>query len=95
MPINENHQLSIITDILENQKTDCCGTVSECQQLQRLVKSLLANKHIDSNIKNTLFDIYDYSQTGVNIQDLTQHIEQNKHYLSQWIDTLYLKNNIY
>ena len=32
MPINQQHQLEVLKDILVNHQSDCCGTVSECEQ---------------------------------------------------------------
>ena len=40
MPINQQHQLEVLKDILVNHQSDCCGTVSECEQLERLIQSL-------------------------------------------------------
>ena len=43
MSLNYQHQYSIVTDILTNHSEDCCGSVAECEQLGRLVKSLIVN----------------------------------------------------
>lgn len=88
MPLNEQHQLSILQDILTNHQVDCCGTVSECQQIQRLIKSLLVNQQVDEQIKNTLLDVYQYSQHGQNTKNMDVHITQHKDNLSTWIDEI-------
>ncbi|WP_458412177.1 YtzH-like family protein [Schinkia sp. CFF1] len=88
MPLNEQHQLSILQDILTNHQVDCCGTVSECQQIQRLIKSLLVNQQVDEQIKNTLLDVYQYSQHGQNTKNMDVHITQHKDNLSAWIDEI-------
>ena len=51
MPLSHEHQMSLLKDILTNHQTDCCGSVSECEQVERLVKSLMINMDIDSNVK--------------------------------------------
>lgn len=62
MPLSHEHQMSLLKDILTNHQSDCCGSVSECEQVERLVKSLMVNMDIDSNVKTILTEIYDYSQ---------------------------------
>lgn len=88
MPIDHHDQLEMIKDILHNQKTDCCATVAEYQQIQRLIQSLLGNENIQETNKKTLYDIYSYTQPGVNGKNLEQHIEQHDQQLEQWINVL-------
>lgn len=88
MPIDHTHQMDILTDILSNHQMDCCGTVSECEQLGRLIKSLLANPSIDQSVKQVLTDIYSYSQQGQYTQHLDNHIESHQNQISQWISDI-------
>lgn len=88
MPLNTNDQLNIVKDILQNQQIDCCGSVSECQQIQRITKSLLAGSVTDQNAKNTLTEVYQYSQEGQYTQNLDHHILNNKQNISNWIQDL-------
>ncbi|AIK36640.1 hypothetical protein COM13_23690 [Bacillus pseudomycoides] len=85
MPINQQHQLEILKDILVNHQSDCCGTVSECEQLERLIQSLLANDSVNSDVKTMLNDVYYYSQSGKYSPDLDNHISNNQEQLTQWI----------
>ncbi|PFY90337.1 YtzH-like family protein [Bacillus pseudomycoides] len=85
MPINQQHQLEILKDILVNHQNDCCGTVSECEQLERLIQSLLANDSVNSDVKTMLNDVYYYSQSGKYSPDLDNHISNNQEQLTQWI----------
>ncbi|CAI8736111.1 MULTISPECIES: YtzH-like family protein [Bacillus] len=85
MPINQQHQLEILKDILVNHQSDCCGTVSECEQLERLIQSLLANDSVNSDVKAMLNDVYYYSQSGKYSPDLDNHISNNQEQLTQWI----------
>jgi hypothetical protein len=85
MPINQQHQLEILKDILINHQSDCCGTVSECEQLERLIQSLLANDTINSDVKAMLNDVYYFSQSGKYSPDLDNHISNNQEQLTQWI----------
>lgn len=85
MPLNHEHQLAILKDILTNHQSDCCGTVSECEQLERLVQSLLTNDQVTDDVKSKLNDVYFYSQSGKYSQDLDQHITNHQNQLSEWV----------
>lgn len=88
MPINEQDKLNLLKDILSNHQSDCCGSVSECEQLGRLVKSLMVHPSIGSNSQSILEDIYNYSQNGVNSTQLDEHIEAHQQELSQWVNDI-------
>lgn len=85
MPLNHQDQVSLLIDILNNHQSDCCGSVSECEQLERLVKSLLVNSNLNHNAKEALNEIYDYSQQGVQTPNLNNHIEANRERISEWV----------
>jgi archaellum component FlaC len=86
MPLNHQDQVGLLKDILTNHQSDCCGSVSECEQLERLVKSLMVNSEINTNVLPILQEIYTYSQRGINTSDLNQHIESNQNQLSEWVN---------
>lgn len=88
MPLDLQDQVTLLKDILSNHQTDCCGSVSECEQLERLVKSLMVNTQIDQNVKNILEEVYTYSQHGAQTADLDQHILSNQENLSQWVTNI-------
>jgi hypothetical protein len=88
MPLDHQDQVTLLKDILSNHQTDCCGSVSECEQLERLVKSLMVNTQIDQNVKNILEEVYTYSQHGAQTADLDQHILSNQENLSQWVTNI-------
>ena len=88
MPINHEHQMIILKDILANHQMDCCGTVSECEQIERLAKSLMGNESIEEHMKKTLSDIYSYGQSGKYSKNLDEHILSHQQMLSQWINRL-------
>lgn len=88
MPLSHQDQVTLLKDILNNHQTDCCGSVAECEQLERLVKSLMINTEIDQNIKSTLQEVYHYSQDGTHTADLDQHILTNQGNLSQWVNNI-------
>ncbi|WLR41149.1 YtzH-like family protein [Bacillus carboniphilus] len=88
MPINHEHQISILKDILAEHQLDCCGTVSEYEQMERLIKSLLANNHLQPNVKQSLESIYNYSQKGKNSSDQTIHIQNHQEQIGQWISEI-------
>ncbi|MFE8703379.1 YtzH-like family protein [Cytobacillus sp. FJAT-54145] len=88
MPLNQYDQVGLLKDILNNHQMDCCGSVAELKQLERLIKSLLANTNIDQNVKSVLEEIYYYSQHGINSNNLDQHIESHQGNLSQWVSEI-------
>ncbi|MDR4889282.1 hypothetical protein DZB84_08340 [Bacillus sp. HNG] len=88
MPLDYTHQMDILKDILSNHQMDCCGTVAECEQLGRLIQSLIANPNIDQSVKQVLTDVYSYSQQGQYTQHLDNHIESHQNQISQWISDI-------
>ena len=88
MPLSHEHQMSLIKDILSNQQTDCCGSVAEYEQVERLVKSLMVNMNINDDVKNVLTEIYNYSQTGISSNNLEAHITTNQDNLTQWVEDI-------
>jgi hypothetical protein len=88
MPLSHGDQVTLLKDILNNHQTDCCGSVAECEQLERLVKSLMVNTQVDQNVKSILQEVYDYSQNGAQTADLDQHILSNQDNLSQWVSDI-------
>jgi hypothetical protein len=88
MPLSHQDQVSLLKDILNNHQTDCCGSVSECEQLERLVESLMVNTQIDQNVKSILQEVYTYSQHGAGSADLDEHILSNQDNLSQWVSNI-------
>ena len=79
MPLSQQHKVTILKDILTNHQSDCCGSVSECEQVERLVKSLLANGQVNEQIIPTLNEIYTYSQNGINTDNLDNHINTHQY----------------
>ncbi|MCU9614251.1 YtzH-like family protein [Caldibacillus lycopersici] len=88
MPINHTDQLNLLKDILQNHQEDCCGSVSECEQIERLVKSLMVNENVSTEAKSILNQVYSYGQSGKYTQDLNTHIESHQDQLSDWVDTI-------
>ena len=88
MPLSHTDQVTLLRDILNNHQTDCCGSVAECEQLERLIKSLMVNTQVDQNVKNILQEVYQYSQNGAQTADLDQHILSNQENLSQWVNDI-------
>lgn len=88
MPLSHEHQISLLKDILNNQQTDCCGSVAEYEQVERLVKSLMINMNINNDIKNVLTEIYDYSKTGISSNNFEAYITSNQDNLTQWVEEI-------
>ncbi|RUQ31998.1 hypothetical protein ELQ35_03050 [Peribacillus cavernae] len=88
MPLSHQDQVSLLKDILSNQQSDAYGSISECEQVERLVKSLMVNTEINHNVKTVLEEIYRYSQDGINASSLDAHITAHKNQLSGWVDDI-------
>lgn len=88
MPLSYNDQLNLLKDILQNHLEDCCGSVSELEQIERLVKSLMVNENVHADVKNILNEVYNYGQNGKYTSDLDTHIESHQNVLSQWVDSI-------
>jgi hypothetical protein len=88
LPLSHEDQVTLLKDILSNHQTDCCGSVAECEQLERLVKSLMVNTNVNQNVKSILQEVYHYSQHGVGTADLNEHILSNQENLSTWVNNI-------
>ncbi|QFT90246.1 hypothetical protein FIU87_16400 [Bacillus sp. THAF10] len=88
MPLNYHDQIHLLKDILADHQIDCCGSVAEYEQLERVVKSLMVNNHIDQNVKNILQDIYTYSQAGINSANDHEVNQQHQAQFSNWIESM-------
>ncbi|WP_053218861.1 YtzH-like family protein [Virgibacillus senegalensis] len=89
MTKNVQNQLDLLYDILTEHSEECCGSVAECQQIQRLVKSMIADNSVgESSLQQHLTAIYDYSRQGELVQNLNEHIESNQENLQEWINAI-------
>ncbi|WP_407272248.1 YtzH-like family protein [Radiobacillus sp. PE A8.2] len=89
MPLNVNNQLTVLTDLLREQSEDCCGSVSECQQIKRIVQSIISNNSIDDQqVMQLLPEIYNYGRQGELVQNLDEHITTNQDNLKTWLTSL-------
>lgn len=92
MPLQTSDQVRLLADLLQNQQTDCCGSNQECEQMERLVQSLLSNPNTAQEMKSILEDISVYSKSGSTTQELDQHITSYQSNLGDWASQL---NNHY
>ncbi|MFD1171243.1 YtzH-like family protein [Oceanobacillus picturae] len=89
MSLTTNHQLVLLLDILDEQSGECCGNVSEYQQIKRLVQSMLSENRItDTQLAHILPDIYSYGTQGENTANVPEHITANQANIEQWIGTI-------
>ena len=86
MPISQQDKYNLLKDILNNHQVDCCGSVSECEQIERTVKSLLLSGELTPDVKDVLTEIYSYGQQGKYTQHLDNHIQNHQEQLSNWVD---------
>ncbi|MDL4839393.1 YtzH-like family protein [Aquibacillus rhizosphaerae] len=89
MSLNVNDQLHVLYDLLSEQAEDCCGSVSECQQIKRLVQSLISSKSIsDQQLLQLLPEIYNYGRQGEIAQNLDEHITTNQDNIKSWVSVI-------
>ena len=85
MPIGHHHQVELLKDIIVNHLEDCCGSISECEQLGRLVNSLIEQQEVSPELLPVLDEIYAYCQVGIHSDNLNNHINAHQESLSQWV----------
>ena len=80
MTLSVNNQLTLLYDILDEQQADCCASVSEYEQIIRLVESMVRNNSISNEqLLSLLPEIYHYGRQGVSAQNMQitlQHIKK-------------------
>ena len=91
MSLSHRDQVQLLKDILTNHLEDSGGSVSECEQIGRLIKALLVNEEISTSMHPMLMEVYDYCQSGKNTANLDQHINTHQEAISQWVNDI----NIY
>lgn len=89
MTLNVNDQLHVLYDLLTEQSEDCCGSVAECQQIKRIVQSIMANNSIsDEQLTKLLPEIYNYGRQGELVQNLDEHINSNQENIKNWVQAI-------
>jgi hypothetical protein len=88
MGLNQQNQIHLLKDILSDHQADCTGTVAECEQMERIIKSLMANTNLDAGLKGVLEDIYLYSQRGKSSASINSHIQEHQDHLTQWVEDI-------
>ncbi|MEH6943461.1 YtzH-like family protein [Bacillus sp. JJ722] len=88
MPLSQRDQVTLLKDILNNHQSDCCGSITECQQVERLVTSLLTNGEVNEQLIPILNEIQKYSHGGQSSGDLNTHISSHQQQLSEWVSNI-------
>ncbi|MBY7143910.1 hypothetical protein KFZ56_12795 [Virgibacillus sp. NKC19-3] len=89
MALTINNQLLLLHDILEEQTTDSIGSVSEYQQIKRLVQKLTEDNRItDEQLLQLLPEIYNYGEQGEMNQHHSDHITTNKQNIENWLHAI-------
>ncbi|MGM8365876.1 YtzH-like family protein [Virgibacillus sp. W0181] len=97
MKLTVNNQLTLLHDILDEQKEENDGNITEYQQIKRLVQSMMANNAIpdDETLFQVLPEIYHYGFQGEFVQCLTEHIHTNKDNIENWLQAIQQAKSIY
>ncbi|UJL45109.1 YtzH-like family protein [Virgibacillus sp. NKC19-16] len=89
MALTVNNQLILLQDILDEQSTDVTGSVSEYQQIKRLVRKLTENNSItDEQLLKLLPEIYNYGNQGEIAKNSPEHITTNRHNIENWLSAI-------
>ncbi|MRH42809.1 hypothetical protein GH741_08940 [Aquibacillus halophilus] len=89
MSLNIYDQMVLLQDILGEQSEDCCGSVAECQQIKRIVQSMMVKETIDNQeLLQLLPEIYNYGRQGELVQNLDEHITTNQENLKNWVSII-------
>ena len=88
MQLNYRDQLMLLKDILSEHESECCGSVAEYEQLERLIRSLMANAEVNDQLKQSLETIYTYCQNRKNSSDITDFIASHQGQLTQWLEDI-------
>lgn len=78
--MNYQDQLTLLLDILKNQREENYGTEDEYAQIQRLAETLQANGNLDDNLLQTLASISDYCTN--------RHCRESSNDINQWIQSI-------
>lgn len=89
MPITHEHQIALLVDILRNHHTDCCGAISECEQVNRLVELLMTNTNVHNDVKTVLSAVHQYGKDALVAADLNKHIHSHQEQLATWVDEIH------
>jgi len=89
MPLTTKDQMNVLYDLLSEQAEECCGSVSEYQQIQRLARSLLSKKATNNDdFLQILPQIYDYGRDGEATEDDNQYVISNQAQLNEWVHSI-------
>lgn len=89
MTLTIQHQLGLLRDILDEHSGECCGSVSECQQIIRIVESMLHNDSVyDEQLLHLLPEIHAYGRQGEASENMEGHIAFHKENLDIWINAI-------
>lgn len=84
-----NNQLTLLYDLLDEQRTYPTISINEYRQIKRIVQTITANKLIvDQDLTFILPEIYNYGIKGEHVQSLQEHIDTNKQNIEKWLNTI-------
>lgn len=97
MILTSNNQLTLLHDLLAEQRMEGTGTINEYQQIKRLVQTIFAHQTVANEaLLNILPEIYNYGRKGEIVQSITEHIASNNDSIQHWLQVIkQCKTNIY
>ncbi len=86
MTISKEHNLTLLRDILAGHHEDCCASVAEYEQANRVIDNLMLNHSLNADTAAILQEIQGYCQNGASLSSHDDHIEHHHESLSSWVD---------
>lgn len=89
MDVLVRDQLNKLYQLLASHQVNHTATISDYQQIKRIVQSLTANEQIHHEQLSTIFpEIYHYGLQGESVPNLKEHIETNYDSIEKWMETI-------
>lgn len=89
MRLNIAHQLQLLHDLLEDHALDFDYSLSEYEQIKRLVQSIISQSQISNEeLIQVLPEIYHYGSQGKHVQNIEEHIITNQEQIKNWLNTI-------
>jgi len=91
MQLNIAHQLQLLHDLLDDHVNDLDYTLSEYEQIKRLVRSIISQEQLSNEqLSQFLPEIYHYGSQGKHVQNIKEHIITNQQQIENWLEAIML-----
>ncbi|HLS66694.1 MAG TPA: YtzH-like family protein [Pseudogracilibacillus sp.] len=85
MYLNVHNQLTLLHDLLDEQRTLKIDSTNEYKHIKKLVQTIIKNDNMNEELLTVLPEIYYYGMKGERALSVTEHIEQNICNIEKWL----------